>query len=36
VIVRERRGRFSYYALVESVLDRVASLVAAPADRAAA
>jgi ArsR family transcriptional regulator len=36
VIVRERHGRFSYYALVEGVLDRVASLVAAPAERAAA
>jgi ArsR family transcriptional regulator len=36
VIARERRGRYSYYALVEGVLDRIAALVAHPARRAAA
>ena len=35
VIVRERRGRYSYYALVEGALDHVAALVALP-ERAAA
>jgi hypothetical protein len=35
VIVRERRGRYSYYQLVEGVLDRIAALVALP-ERAAA
>ena len=29
VLLRERRGRFSYYALAEGALDRIASLVAA-------
>ena len=36
VIVRERRGRFSYYALVEGVLNQIAALVAFPAEQAAA
>ncbi len=36
VIVRERRGRYSYYALVDGVLNRIADLVAQPAERAAA
>ena len=35
VIVRERRGRYSHYALVEGTLDHVAALVALP-ERAAA
>jgi len=35
VIVRERRGRYSYYALVEGALDHIAALVALP-ERAAA
>jgi ArsR family transcriptional regulator len=35
VIVRERRGRYSYYALVDGVLNRIAALVALP-ERAAA
>jgi len=35
VIVRERRGRYSYYTLVEGVLDDIAALVALP-ERAAA
>lgn len=35
VLVRERRGRYSYYALVEGVLDHIAALVAVP-ERAAA
>ena len=35
VIVRERRGRYSYYALVDGVLDHIAALVAVP-ERAAA
>jgi ArsR family transcriptional regulator len=30
VIVRERRGRYSYYSLVEGALDHVAALVALP------
>ena len=36
VIVRERRGRFSYYRLVDGVLGRIAALVAPPRERAAA
>jgi ArsR family transcriptional regulator len=36
VIVRERRGRYSYYALVDGVLNQIAALVAQPAERAAA
>jgi ArsR family transcriptional regulator len=36
VIVRDRRGRYSYYALVDGVLDQIAALVAHPVDRAAA
>jgi len=36
VILRERRGRFSYYALVEGALDHVAALVAAPSGKVAA
>ena len=35
VIVRERRGRYSYYQLVDGVLDHIAALVALP-ERAAA
>jgi ArsR family transcriptional regulator len=35
VIVRERHGRYSYYALVEDALDHIAELVALP-ERAAA
>jgi ArsR family transcriptional regulator, arsenate/arsenite/antimonite-responsive transcriptional repressor len=35
VIVRERRGRYSYYALVDGVLNQIAALVAEP-ERAAA
>jgi ArsR family transcriptional regulator len=31
VIVRERRGRYSYYALVDGVLNQIAALVAEPA-----
>jgi len=34
VITRERRGRYSYYALVDGVLDQIAALVAPPAERA--
>ena len=30
VITRERRGRYSYYALVDGALDHVAELVAVP------
>jgi ArsR family transcriptional regulator len=36
VIVRERRGRFSYYALVDGALDRIAALVGQPAEAVAA
>jgi ArsR family transcriptional regulator, arsenate/arsenite/antimonite-responsive transcriptional repressor len=36
VIVRERRGRYSYYALVDGVLSQIAALVAQPVERAAA
>jgi ArsR family transcriptional regulator len=36
VIVRDRRGRYSYYALVDGVLNQIAALVAQPAERAAA
>jgi ArsR family transcriptional regulator, arsenate/arsenite/antimonite-responsive transcriptional repressor len=36
VIVRERRGRYSYYRLVEDALNRIAALVALPAEQAAA
>ena len=36
VIGRERRGRYSYYTLVDGVLDQIAALVAQPAARAAA
>ena len=35
VIVRERRGRYSYYALRDGVLNQIAALVAQPAERAA-
>ena len=35
VIVRERRGRYSYYALVGGVLDHIAALVALPEQAAA-
>jgi ArsR family transcriptional regulator len=35
VVVRERRGRYSYYALVDGALDHIAALVAPP-ERAAA
>ena len=36
VIMRERRGRYSYYALVDGVLNQIAALVAEPGERAAA
>jgi ArsR family transcriptional regulator len=36
VITRERRGRYSYYALVDGVLNQIATLVAQPAARAVA
>ena len=36
VIVRERRGRFSYYSLVDGALDQIAALVALPSERAVA
>jgi ArsR family transcriptional regulator len=36
VIVRERRGRYSYYALGDGALSQIAALVAPPAERAAA
>jgi ArsR family transcriptional regulator len=36
VITRERRGRFSYFALVDGALNKIAALVAEPAGRAAA
>jgi DNA-binding transcriptional regulator PaaX len=36
VIARERRGRYSYYALVEGVLNQIASLIAHPTEQAAA
>jgi ArsR family transcriptional regulator, arsenate/arsenite/antimonite-responsive transcriptional repressor len=36
VIVRERRGRYSYYRLVEGVLNQIAALVALPAEEVAA
>jgi Predicted transcriptional regulators len=32
VIVRERRGRFSYYRLVDGALDHIAALLAGPGD----
>ena len=35
VIVRERRGRYSYYALVDGALDHIATLVAGPTAAAA-
>ena len=35
VIARERRGRYSYYALVDGVLDHIAALVAVPEQAAA-
>jgi ArsR family transcriptional regulator len=35
VITRERRGRYSYYALVDGVLDHIATLVALPEQAAA-
>ena len=35
VIVRERRGRYSYFALVEGALDHIAALVALPEQEAA-
>ena len=35
VITRERRGRYSYYALVEGVLDHIATLVGLPEQVAA-
>jgi len=34
VIVRERRGRYSYYALVAGALNRIAALVALPEELA--
>jgi ArsR family transcriptional regulator, arsenate/arsenite/antimonite-responsive transcriptional repressor len=36
VISRERRGRYSYYALVTGALSQIAALVAVPGERAAA
>ena len=36
VIVRERRGRYSYYTLVDHALAKIAALVAQPARRVAA
>lgn len=36
VIARERRGRYSYYALTDGALDHIATLVAGPSDRKAA
>ena len=36
VIARERRGRYSYYALVDGVLNQIAALVAEPPERVAA
>jgi ArsR family transcriptional regulator len=35
VIARERRGRYSYYRLVDGVLDHIATLVAVPEQAAA-
>jgi ArsR family transcriptional regulator len=35
VIARERRGRYSYYRLLDGVLDHVATLVAVPEQAAA-
>lgn len=35
VITRERRGRYSYYALVDGALDHIAALVALPEQAAA-
>jgi ArsR family transcriptional regulator, arsenate/arsenite/antimonite-responsive transcriptional repressor len=35
VIARQRRGRYSYYALVEGVLNQIAELVAQPGEVAA-
>jgi DNA-binding transcriptional ArsR family regulator len=35
VLVRERRGRYSYYQLVDGVLDHIATLVALPEQAAA-
>jgi ArsR family transcriptional regulator len=36
VIERERRGRYSYYALVDGALDHIATLVAGPSGKRAA
>ena len=36
VIGRERRGRYSFYTLVDGALDHIATLVAGPGQRAAA
>ena len=36
VIARERRGRYSYYRLVDGVLDHIAALVAQPPEPVAA
>lgn len=36
VIARERRGRYSYYALAEGTLDHIATLVAGPSGKKAA
>jgi hypothetical protein len=36
VINRERRGRYSYYVLVDDALNQIAALVAPPAEQAAA
>ncbi|HZD86998.1 MAG TPA: metalloregulator ArsR/SmtB family transcription factor [Gaiellaceae bacterium] len=36
VVARERRGRYSYYSLVEGALDHIAALVSGPDEQAAA
>ena len=36
VVVRERRGRYSYYALANGALNHIAALVALPGEKAAA
>jgi ArsR family transcriptional regulator len=36
VVSRERRGRYSYYALVEGALGQIAALVSTPGERLAA
>ncbi len=36
VVMREQRGRYAHYALVDGVLNQIAALVAQPSGRAAA